>query len=435
MRLTYILAALVALCIAALAQTSRATKSEDPSAIIQAETAIDKEDYAAAEPLLRKALAQNPDDFRAWFDLGFVLNATGHKQEAIEAYRKSVAANPTVFESNLNLGLVLAQAGDPQAERFLRAATQLKPSAHPDEGLVRAWLSLGRVLAATRPAEALAAYKEAARLRPRDPEPHLAAGITLETQNKLDAAAEEFALASRLDPKSTEALAGLANVYQKLGRFENAEAALRKYLASDPQNAAAHIQLGRVLAAENKPEAAISELATGLRLAPNGAEARRELASLYLSQKNFSQAESEYRFLLKTNPNDPEAHFGLGRALMQQRKFPEAQQELMAAVALKQGLGEAYGDLAIVAAETHNYELTLRALAARARVLPEVPGTYFLRATAYDHLRDAKNAAENYRKFLAAANGKYPEQEWQAKHRLKAIEPVAGGKKSGGNKQ
>jgi hypothetical protein len=34
-----------------------------------------------------------------------------------------------------------------------------------------------------------------------------------------------------------------------------------------------------------------------------------------------------------------------------------------------------------------------------------------------------KPAAENYKKFLAIAAGKFPDQEFQAKHRLKAIQP------------
>jgi len=47
----------------------------------------------------------------------------------------------------------------------------------------------------------------------------------------------------------------------------------------------------------------------------------------------------------------------------------------------------------------------------------------FLRATAYDSLRLYKPAATNYKLFLAAAAGKFPDQEFQARHRLKAIEP------------
>ena len=50
--------------------------------------------------------------------------------------------------------------------------------------------------------------------------------------------------------------------------------------------------------------------------------------------------------------------------------------------------------------------------------------SYFLRATAYDHLRDKKRAMQNYHDFLNAANGKFPDQEWQARQRLKAIEQM-----------
>jgi hypothetical protein len=59
----------------------------------------------------------------------------------------------------------------------------------------------------------------------------------------------------------------------------------------------------------------------------------------------------------------------------------------------------------------------------RAKVLPDEAITYFMRASAYDNLKDFKKASLNYHLFLNTANGKYPDQEWQAKHRLIAIEP------------
>jgi hypothetical protein len=55
--------------------------------------------------------------------------------------------------------------------------------------------------------------------------------------------------------------------------------------------------------------------------------------------------------------------------------------------------------------------------------LPEVPVTYFMRASALDHLRQYKPAAVNYHLFLDAAHGRFPDQEWQARHRLITIEP------------
>jgi len=82
-----------------------------PPELTQAESAIEKRDYASAEPLLKKVVAADPTNFQAWFDLGFVYNGLGNTENSIAAYRKSVAAKPDVFESNLNLGLMLAKTG------------------------------------------------------------------------------------------------------------------------------------------------------------------------------------------------------------------------------------------------------------------------------------------------------------------------------------
>jgi hypothetical protein len=58
----------------------------------------------------------------------------------------------------------------------------------------------------------------------------------------------------------------------------------------------------------------------------------------------------------------------------------------------------------------------------RSKYLPEVPSTYFLRATAYDALHQKTAAAACYHQFLAASAGKFPNQEWQARHRLLVLE-------------
>jgi len=108
---------------------------------------------------------------------------------------------------------------------------------------------------------------------------------------------------------------------------------------------------------------------------------------------------------------------------MKLKNFPGAEQEFLTTVKLKPDLGTAYGDLAFAANEAQHYQLAIQALDARAKYLPEIPVSYFLRATAYDHLRDYHQAAANYHLFLQVAGGKYPDQEWQARHRLITIEP------------
>jgi Flp pilus assembly protein TadD len=394
-----------------------------PPELIQAEAAIEKKDYATAELLLNKVVAANSANYQAWFDLGFVYNALGRTNDSVAAYRKSVSAKPEVFESNLNLGLTLAKTGQPDAEQFLRAATKLTPTSRVEEGRERAWVSLGHVLETSKPDEAVEAYRQAAALQPNDPEPHLSAGLLLEKQNRFADAEQEYKQALALDSSSADALTGLANIYMRGHRFTEAEGILRKLVALRSDDANAHLQLGRMLAADGQNDNAIVELQAALKLAPSDVEAQRDLAAVYATARKYDQAEAQYRSLLAARPNDAESHLGLGHALLKQKKFPQAQQELLAAISLKPNLDAAYGDLAIAADENKNYELTIKVLDARAKLVPEIPVTYFLRATAYDHLRLYKPAAENYHRFLEIANGRFPDQEWQARHRLIAIEP------------
>jgi tetratricopeptide (TPR) repeat protein len=176
------------------------------------------------------------------------------------------------------------------------------------------------------------------------------------------------------------------------------------------------------LAAEGKSQEAIAALEPVYKSFPEPKLAA-ELANLYLEAKQYAAAADLLRTLIAQSPNDPQLYLEYGSALMHQFKYPEAQTVLLKAVQLKPDLVEAYFDLGYAAQQNKNYELTIRALDARAKLQPETPATLFLRATAYDSLRMYKPAAANYKLFLAAAAGKFPDQEFQARHRLKAILP------------
>jgi Flp pilus assembly protein TadD len=395
-----------------------------PPEITQAEDAIQKNDFTGAETLLKKAIEKAPNNYQAWFDLGFVLNRLDRTDESIAAYRKSVDAKPDVFESNLNLGLMLARANNPEAEQFLRAATALKPTDHLEEGQARAWLALAHLLENKKPDDAFQAYRKASELTPKDPEPHLSAGLLHERRKEFSDAEGEYKQVMTLDPHSTEAAIGLTNIYMKSARLGDAEPLLRRLATERSEDAGIHLQLGRVLAAQNKKDDAIAEFQAALKLAPADRDAQREIADFYASAGKNDLAESAYRALVAAQPKDPELHRGLGKALLLQKKFPEAQQEFLEAIRLKRDWPDVYVDLAFAASENKNYELTVRALNGRTVLNAEMPAIcFFLRASAYDHLHDYKQAAVDYHHFLEIANGKYPDQEWQATHRLIAIEP------------
>ena len=404
----------------------RRIAAQEPAAsalVREAEAALDKQDYATAEAKLKAATETSPRDYQAWFYLGYVYGQTQKPAAAIEAYRRSVAAKPDVFESNLNLGLLLARNKDPEAGKYLRAATELKPTAKVEEGRARAWLSLARFLEVGNPEGAIAAYGEAAKLRPMDPEPHISAAALLEKQKQYPEAAAEFRQALILDAKSSEALAGLVNVATEQKDFAGAEAMLRKYLDANPGNATARVQLGRLLAAQKKYPEATTELEAGVAASPDDPTLARELAAVYTADGKWEKAAPLYERLVQQQPADAELHRVYGVALMHQRRYREAQQHLLAALKADPKLVDAYGDLAVAAAENKDYQLSLQVLDARRQFLPESPGTLFLRATNLDNLHLFKEASEYYKTFLQAASGQFPDLEWKARHRLKAIDP------------
>src|SRR5579863_2181848 len=55
-------------------------------AVTQAESAIEKQDYAATEHLLQPVVTANHKDDRAWYDLAYVYRATQRRELAVDAY-------------------------------------------------------------------------------------------------------------------------------------------------------------------------------------------------------------------------------------------------------------------------------------------------------------------------------------------------------------
>lgn len=397
----------------------RRPQSQGSQELQQAEVLIQSEHYTEAEAQLQSLTSSQPDNPQVWFDLGFTESHLGKSSEAAAAYKKAVDLTPTWFEANLNLGLALAKAGDRAgAATALRAATGLKPVTNPVGQVSNAWLSLAQVLEESDANEALADYQKALEINPSNVEAAVGAGKLLEARGNMADAEKKYLVAADLGDSG--GMGRLIRVYIKQKRLQDAESWLRKYLAANPQNAAAQVQLGRLLAAEGKDKEAIA----ALQAVNNSGDptVSRELASLYLENKQYDDAAKILEDLVQKNPKDGELHCNLGNAFLHQHKYAEAESELIQGLNLNPRQDDAYWQLAFAAQQNKHYELAIRVLDARAKRLPESASTYWIRAVSYDSLGAFKPAVENYKLFLANDGGKLPDEEFKARHRLKAIE-------------
>ncbi len=400
--------------------TPPATAETTSHALQEAEDLLQKQQYDQAETRLKALVSQYSSNSQAWFDLGYAESHLNKNSEAIAAYRKAAELTPKWFEANVNLALALTKSGqNAEAASALKAAVQLKPSTGGQQALANAWLLLAQLQEDTDAKSALAAYENTIELSPADPEPHYAVGRLLERDGDLKGAEQHYLKSAELGKSA--ATGQLIDLYIKQKRFADAESLLRKYSAQNPNSVTAQVALGRLLAAQGKTTEAIASLeAANVAADPTIA---RELAGLYLEGKQYDKAAALFRSLVDKNPNDADIHLGLGTALVRQHNYALAESELIKALQLKPSLTDAYFDLAFAAQQNKHYELAIRVLDARAKLQPEVAGTYWIRAVAYDNLRAYKPAAESYKLFLAASGGKSPDQEFQARHRLLAIEP------------
>jgi tetratricopeptide (TPR) repeat protein len=126
------------------------------------------QNYAAAEPALRKAARLVPSLAKPHFFLGVALGEQGKQKEAAAAFRQATELQPDYAEAHFGLSGCLQALGDRDgAEQALRAAIRYLPS------YVQARAALGELLAQSgRPAEGLEQLRSAARLRPGDEHIH-----------------------------------------------------------------------------------------------------------------------------------------------------------------------------------------------------------------------------------------------------------------------
>ena len=403
-------------------KTVRHTHAPAPtSPVDEAEKAIASGDIQGAKSLLEKVVTQNPKEYVAWFDLGIVNDQLKNEQEAIADYRKSVELKPDQFESNWNLALLLARNGKPSdAVVPLRAAAELS-TAKPKTVQSKVWLFYGK-LSGDNSQKALEYFVKAAEFDPSASEPHLAAAELLEDQKHFEQAKAEYQKAKDIDPSLTAATLGLARLAAASGEPAAYEKTLRAAIAKDPKDIRAHAALGRLLATEDKSEEAAAELESAYRANAKDLEVGRDLAAVYSQLKQYDRAAELYSRLLQEDGSSGDLRYSYAKALLRLHKFAEAEAEMLKVVKAKPSDPAVYGDLAVAASENKNYPLAIQALDFRTKYAPDTPGTYFLRAISFDHLGNRLLAIDNYNKFLSVADGSYPDQEWQARHRLIALQ-------------
>ncbi len=395
--------------------------------VLDAEAAIAKSDWNAADGILTPWLKAHPADARALFDAGYVADAENHLDAAASLYLRATQADPKSFEAHLALGLLLAREGKlDQARTELATATTLPPGAGGPQLMARAWRALAQIDRPRpgRPGNAADASNDllqALKLSPETEDDTLLAASLAEDTGQDDAAAAAYRRVLAKDPKSETASSGLAHLLIEQKQYPQAETVLRAALAQLPNDPVLTAQLTLVLADQDKPEAL--PLAEKLHQAhPNDTGITRMLAELLSEAGQYAASDQLYTSLLASSPSNEDLLVAHGQNLVEEQQFTQAFEVFTKVTELDPANPEGWSGLAFTASKTGQPSITIHALTMRSKFLPENASTYFLWATSYDTLHQKTQAAAYYHHFLESADGKFPNQEWQARQRLQVLE-------------
>lgn len=352
--------------------------AQSPDFVEQGNQALNAKQYERAIELYTQAAAAVANDPFPEFQIGLIDNLLDRDSEAIPHYEAALKIHPGLYEAEVNLGLTLLRAKDPAgALPHLQSAAAKKPNASIEAGLAQALARQGRLV---------------------ESELH-------------------FRNAATLDGSYKDAILELAGLYEAGGKNPEAIAIYREL----PGNPAALERLGILLGASGKNGDAIPALEAAAAKSPTDANLVA-LAQAYLRTKQPEKAQSVAARLVAQALGDFELRMFYGRILRDQRKFGDAASQFLAAASIKPDLAEAWSELAAALVISEQYEQGLAALDRVRSLGAESTGHYFQRALALDHLQQRPDAIANYNRFLASSQGKFPDQEFQARQRVRTLE-------------
>ncbi len=386
-----------------------------PSPDFQAEglKALEQKNYSAAVQAFTKAVAADPKDYALHFHLALSHSLAGHDTEAIAEYRKTLELKPDVYQANLNLGILLLRSKQAEAAvEVLEKAQQAKPrEPRPVLYLAEALLGAGKNDRAGEQFEA------ALKLNPKSAEAELGLAHALARRKQLAEAAPHFERAAELDPAYKDALLELADIYEADKKPAEAVELFGKF----PENAAAQERAGEILLAGGDRAGAIPHLEAAVKLAPTSAN-RLALSTAYFGNKELEKGIAVLNQALTADPKNFDLRMLAGRVLRDQKQYPNAVHQFMQAVSLKPDSNEAWGEIVTSCMLAENYPQALTALDKMKALSGETTPQLYLRAIMLDKLKQLPAALDYYQRFLAAAAGKYPDEEFKARQRARIVQ-------------
>ena len=245
-----------------------------------------------AEAAFAQAIDEDPGDKESVQLRGLTLYRLGRPADAIPFLEKVREWTPDGnADANYVLGLCYLNS---QRRDDARAAFALQYGVGRDSGA--AHLLTGRMLLlANLPEAALAEGRKAMESSPDLPLLHFMLGEVYLGKSNAEAALGEFSQEQRLNPGYAPVYDRLADLYTRLGKYQEAQEALTRALSLDRSSTGPFIQMGKVLLKRNDPQSAAMYLQHAEKMDPGNYITHTLLGQAYRSMGRGPEASQEFQ--------------------------------------------------------------------------------------------------------------------------------------------
>jgi tetratricopeptide (TPR) repeat protein len=307
--------------------------SSNPAAIyLGGQIAIEAKDWETAERLFTSIQARHPQPSLVDYQLARIRYETGRYEESKQLL-EPIANSPESNGSVLNLlAWCYAKEGDEEtAEKILLFAVDHFP-AEPAN-----FVDLGRLYLKDSNLD------KALQVAQRGTVKHPGSGPLFELKGELESrqglhakSVQSYKQAVRLNPRSPDALLGLALAQTNLLQNKDAVASLEKGLELFPRDPRFYAEYGKVLllpwASGEMPGAGTKAeqlLLKAIQLDGSLAMARFELGSLLVKSQRPADAVPHLEKAIQLEPENAQAHFILARAYRALGRTQDAERQLL----------------------------------------------------------------------------------------------------------
>lgn len=299
----------------------------------------------------------NRTDVQVQFSLGVLLASEHQYKAAQRVLDRADALQPESFEILFNLGQVLLRTGDnTRAELTLNRALKLRPE-NPETLYLLAQSYNGQ----SRPLDALDVLMRAHKIAPNNADIiFLMAQVTM-SQNYYEDAIPLLESGLEIAPQRPDLLAALGESYFMAGKTEKAIDKFNSLLEID-KSARSYAFLGLSYRNLGRFDEAKSYFQQGLALDPHNSTCLFNLGFIAERQGDAAAAERFFQQTLQDNPEYSEALLELANLRTAAKRLPEAEEFLRRYVKLAHDPASGYYKLAMVERSHHETEAANRDL-------------------------------------------------------------------------